>query len=338
MSYLRLEQLEKSYKDGFSLSPVSLEIQQGEFFTLLGPSGCGKTTLLKLIAGLIEPVDGKLFLEQDNLTSIPSEQRNFAMMFQQPHLFPHMTIEENVAFGLRMRKFPKKERAARAAIVLEQVGLVGFENRYPADLSGGQQQRVSLARALVVEPTILLLDEPFSALDPLLKVEMQNLVKAIQRQYNLTTICVTHDQEEAFYLSDRLAIMKEGTILQLGHPQTLYEVPSSLEVAKFLGHKNFVSVEVSEEKIVTPFGLVKNHRKFAAGRYHWVVPAEAITVTGTCEAVVKQVYHHKGQSEAVVIAEEQELVVRTLSPQATQLKVGSRVTIGLPAVNHLLSN
>lgn len=330
MSGFEIKNLSKSYGEDFTLAPVSLTIQSGEFVTLLGPSGCGKTTLLKLVAGLIAPDGGEVYQQGKELTSVPSENRQFAMMFQQPHLFPHMTIAENVAFGLRMRKVAKKERLKKAEEVLAEVGLGGYGKRYPYELSGGQQQRVSLARALVIEPTLLLLDEPFSALDPLLKVEMQQLVKTVHQQTGVTTICVTHDQEEAFYLSDRIALMQTGEVVQVADPQTLYRSPATLAVAKFLGYKNFIPVKVEQDSIVTSFGTYAATISIESGKYQWAIPSEAISLKGSLQGLVKEVVHHKGYIEAVVEVEGHELTVRKLTPDAQALRVGDSITIGLP--------
>lgn len=222
----------------FSLKPINLTIKEGEFFSLLGPSGCGKTTLLKLVAGLLKPDKGEVFLGSNRMTSILPENRGFSMVFQQALLFPHMTVEENVAFGLKMQGVGKKERIQNAREMLAQVGLEEYDLRYPSALSGGQQQRVSLARSLVSRPRMLLMDEPFSALDPSLREEMRELVSEIHKRFQVTILFVTHDRDEAFQLSDRIGVMKDGALLQVGEPQELYKHPNSPDVALFLGAKN----------------------------------------------------------------------------------------------------
>jgi ABC-type Fe3+/spermidine/putrescine transport system ATPase subunit len=224
----------------FSLKPINLTIKEGEFFSLLGPSGCGKTTLLKLVAGLLTPDKGEVFLGSNRMTSILPENRGFSMVFQQALLFPHMTVEENVSFGLKMQGVGKKEGLQNARKMLAQVGLEGYGSRYPSALSGGQQQRVSFARALVSRPRLLLMDEPFSALDPGLREEMRELVSEIHRHFQVTILFVTHDRDEAFQLSDRIGVMKDGALLQVGEPQELYETPNSPDVAMFLGAKNVI--------------------------------------------------------------------------------------------------
>ncbi|MCM3611165.1 ABC transporter ATP-binding protein [Planococcus sp. MERTA32b] len=248
MTGLHIEQVEKKYKtaetdlkDSFALEPIDLAIREGEFFSLLGPSGCGKTTLLKLIAGLLEGDAGKIRFGDKDLTHVPPEARRFSMVFQQSLLFPHMTIGENTAFGLKMQKVGKKERLSEAKRMLRMVGLEGYENRFPEELSGGQQQRAALARALVAKPRLLLMDEPFSALDPGLREDMRELLSGIQRELGVTVLFVTHDREEAFELSDRIGIMSDGRLLQVGTAMELYEQPASSKVASFLGLKNIIS-------------------------------------------------------------------------------------------------
>lgn len=259
MSELRIVNIEKQYgslqqtgRRAFSLKPVDLAIQEGEFFSLLGPSGCGKTTLLKLVAGLLEADKGELWAGDTNLTKVPPEARRFAMVFQQPLLFPHMTVEDNVAFGLKMQKAGKKERIERARNMLSHVGLEGYGRRFPNELSGGQQQRVALARALVADPRLLLMDEPFSALDPSLREEMRELLGRIQKELGVTVVFVTHDREEAFHLSDRIGIMSEGDLLQVGTAKELYERPATAEVASFLGMKNIVPGTIAEGRFSAP--------------------------------------------------------------------------------------
>ncbi|WP_203339938.1 ABC transporter ATP-binding protein [Planococcus beijingensis] len=252
MSDLRIINLEKKYgqtpeknNPAFSLTPVELTINEGEFFSLLGPSGCGKTTLLKLVAGLVQPDAGEIWIGDANVTAVPPEARRFAMVFQQSLLFPHMTVEANVAFGLKMQKIGKKQRLAQARDMLVHVGLDGFGSRFPDQLSGGQQQRVALARALVSNPRVLLMDEPFSALDPGLREEMRNLLSRIHKEFRVTVLFVTHDREEAFHLSDRIGVMSEGRLLQVGKAKDIYEEPESKKVARFLGLKNIIEGNVA---------------------------------------------------------------------------------------------
>jgi ABC-type Fe3+/spermidine/putrescine transport system ATPase subunit len=253
MTTLRVEAVEKHYERlngesdstaAFSLKPTHLTIEEGEFFAIIGPSGCGKTTLLKLVAGLLVPDRGEFYWGAERITPIVPEKRGFGMVFQQPLLFPHMNVEENVAFGLKMQGMEKAERLRKAREMLESVGLSGFGTRYPFQLSGGQQQRVSLARAIVSNPRILLMDEPFSALDPGIREEMRELVERMHREHGVTILFVTHDREEAFLLADRVGVIKDGAVLQVGSPQELYENPNSPFVAEFLGAKNVLRGEL----------------------------------------------------------------------------------------------
>lgn len=252
MNDLRIINIEKKYNSrlpkndsAFTLQPIGLTIKEGEFFSLLGPSGCGKTTLLKLVAGLIRADGGEIRMDDFDLTAVPPEDRRFAMVFQKSLLFPHMTVEENVAFGLKMQKVSKKMRLDQARNMLEHVGLQGFGFRHPDELSGGQQQRVALARALVAHPRLLLMDEPFSALDPSLREDMRELLRQIQKEFRVTVLFVTHDREEAFYLSDRIGVMSEGELLQVGTAQNLRDHPDTTKVAAFLGLKNLIEGTVT---------------------------------------------------------------------------------------------
>ncbi len=244
---LQLNQIKKTYKNNsFSVSVPKFQLKQGELFALVGPSGCGKTTLLKMIAGLLSPDQGEVSWEDRTITDLPPEKRNFSMVFQQPLLFPHLNVIENVSFGLVMMGMKKHHAAKKASEMLTAVDLNGLENRLPAELSGGQQQRVAIARALVMKPSLLLMDEPFSALDPDLRQTMRELMLHLHQSYQVTTVFVTHDQEEAFFLADRIGVMKEGELRQVGSPQQLYEHPESIEVASFLGIKNQLWGEFDE--------------------------------------------------------------------------------------------
>lgn len=232
--------LYRRFRDMVAVHDLSLLIQRGEFFTFLGPSGCGKTTTLRMIAGLLEPDAGEIRFDGRDMTRVPSWHRNIGMVFQNYALWPHMTVFENVAFGLVERRTPRGEIAGRVEEALRLVGLEGLGNRLPSQLSGGQQQRVALARAVVVEPALLLLDEPLSNLDAKLRVQMRNELVKLQRQLGITTIYVTHDQEEALMLSTRVAVMHRGHLMQIGSPQDVYERPTDPFVADFLGGANFL--------------------------------------------------------------------------------------------------
>ncbi len=250
MAFVNLEDIRVSY-DGKSdvLKDLRLSIEKGELVSLLGPSGCGKTTTLRVIAGLIEPNDGTFVVDEMDLTKVPVHKRNFGMVFQSYALFPHLTIKENVAFGLKLRKENKTVIEEKVMEILEVTGLSDFADRYPKQLSGGQRQRVALARALVIEPKLLLLDEPLSNLDAKLRVTMRMEIKRIQRALGITTVFVTHDQEECFSISDKVAVMNKGVIEQYDSPEEIYKNPRTEFVARFIGFENFISLEKEKEHL-----------------------------------------------------------------------------------------
>jgi putative spermidine/putrescine transport system ATP-binding protein len=240
MSHLVLEGLGKSYGSVTAVDAVDLSVERGEFISLLGPSGCGKTTTLQMIAGFV-PVDrGRILLDGADLGAVAPNKRGLGIVFQSYALFPHMTVAENIAFGLEMRGVSRAERDSRTAEAMALVGLTGFADRYPRRMSGGQQQRVALARALVIKPSLLLLDEPLSNLDAKLREEMQSELRQIQRTVGTTTILVTHDQHEAMALSDRIVLMNQGRVEQIGTPDGVYGSPASAFVANFLGKTNLL--------------------------------------------------------------------------------------------------
>jgi len=246
MVEVRLENIVKTFNETVALKGINLHIKHQELFTLLGPSGCGKSTTLRIIAGLDYPDSGSIYFGNDEVTFLPSSERGAVLVFQNYALWPHMTVYENIAYGLKLRKLPKDEIERRVRWVLELVRLRGFEGRYPTQLSGGQQQRVAIARALVVEPRVLLLDEPLSNLDAKLRLEMRSEIRRIQRELGITVIYVTHDQEEAMAISDRIAVMNVGTIEQIGTPLELYYRPKTEFVASFLGSGYIGEVDFEE--------------------------------------------------------------------------------------------
>ena len=237
---VQLDGVLKRFGDAIALHKISLTIEEGEFITLPGPSGCGKTTLLNLMAGFAEADGGEIFIDGDLVTEIPPYQREIGIVFQNYALFPHMTVEKNVGYGLRMRGVPKAEIDERVEQALALVKLAGYGQRKPRELSGGQQQRVALARALVIRPKVLLLDEPFSALDKNLRLSMQVELKAIQRKLGVTTVFVTHDQGEALSMSDRVVVMSAGHVRQIGTPDDIYRRPQDPFVAGFVGDVNIL--------------------------------------------------------------------------------------------------
>ncbi|RUS66746.1 Maltose/maltodextrin import ATP-binding protein MalK [Saezia sanguinis] len=239
MAKVSLQGIKKQFGDTVTISDLYLDVREGELLTLLGPSGCGKTTVLRLIAGFTEPTQGQIFIGGVDVTKVPVQKRGTGMVFQRYALFPHMTVEENVAFGLQMHGVPVSEREKRVHSVLDMMRMVSLKSRYPRQLSGGQQQRVAIARALAIEPKVFLLDEPLSNLDAKLRLEVREEIRELQQRLGLTTIFVTHDQAEALAIADRVAIMHEGKVQQLGAPEDLYGQPANLFVADFLGKMNF---------------------------------------------------------------------------------------------------
>lgn len=237
---LEIRGLTKKFSATEGVADINLQVYEHELLTLLGPSGCGKTTILRAIGGFNKIDAGCILLDGQEVQNLPPEKRPTGMVFQSYNLWPHMTIYENMAFGLKLRKTPKKEMDAQIADMLALVKMSGCEKKYPGQLSGGQQQRVAIARALVLKPAVLLLDEPFSALDAKIRAQMREELKRIQREAGLTVIFVTHDQEEAMAISDRIAVMKQGCIEQLGCPTEIYDDPHSRFVAEFIGEMNFV--------------------------------------------------------------------------------------------------
>ena len=245
---VKLENVGKRYGEQWVVRNVDLHVQRGEFFTFLGPSGCGKTTLLRMIAGFVQPDEGSVRLDGQAVNQVPPWQRNVGLVFQNYALWPHLSVFENVAFGLRERKVARDEIARRVGAILEQVELTGTEARRPSQLSGGQQQRVALARTLVIQPRVLLLDEPLSNLDAKLRVEMRLELLKLQRDLGLTTIYVTHDQEEALALSTTIAVIEGGQVVQQGTPRQIYEQPANDFVAAFIGQSNLIAATVEHER------------------------------------------------------------------------------------------
>ena len=251
---VELEAVTKRYGTETVVAGVSLAIPEGEFFTLLGPSGSGKTTTLSMLAGFVMPDEGRIVMGGRDMTRVPPRGRGLGMVFQNYAIFPHLNVAENVAFPLTVRNAPKAEVAARTAEALEMVKLNGFETRYARQLSGGQQQRVALARAIVAHPRVVLMDEPLGALDKNLRYHMQVEIKDIQQRLGMTVIYVTHDQEEALTMSDRIAIMNHGRITQMGPPREVYEKPATSFVASFLGEANLLRVRRDGDAMRGPGG------------------------------------------------------------------------------------
>ncbi len=245
---IHINDVMKAYDKNIVIHNLSLDIKPGEFFTLLGPSGCGKTTLLRMIAGFNTIEDGTIAFDDKVINNIPVFKRNFGMVFQSYAIFPHMTVRGNIEYGLKNKKLPKDEIRRRVDEIMEIVQITKYADRYPNKLSGGQQQRVALARAIVVEPQVLLMDEPLSNLDAKLRIEMREAIRDIQKKIGITTVYVTHDQEEALAISDRIAVINSGDIQQVGGPEYIYSRPYNTFVANFMGHSNRFEGEVLSYK------------------------------------------------------------------------------------------
>ena len=294
---LVIEGVSKRYGDVQALKDVNLEVKGSEFFTLLGPSGCGKTTLLRIIAGLELPDTGRVILKGQDITSLPANRRMVNTVFQSYALFPHLTIFENVAFGLRSRKTPKDDVERRVNRRLEMLGIEDMRDRRPDQLSGGQKQRVALARALVNEPDILLLDEPMSALDAKLRAQVQEDLRRIQRRWGRTFLLVTHDQSEALVCSDRLAVMHQGQVIQHGNPEAVYDTPRNTFVAQFLGAANLIEGTRTDGGIQTPLGFFHLDKQppwtrgTVAIRPEWIRISDTRPETNGFQATVKEVIY-----------------------------------------------
>ncbi len=250
MAYLELKNVSKQFGNVTAVRDFNLDIEKGSLVSFLGPSGCGKTTTLRMIAGFEQPDQGTITLDNIDITTIPPNKRDIGMVFQAYALFPNLSVKENVAFGLEMKKFPKNEINQRVSEVLEMVRLTTIANRFPHQLSGGQQQRIALARALAVQPRVLLLDEPLSALDAEVRVALRAEIRRIQSQLAITTVYVTHDQEEALSISDKVVVMNNGCIEQVGSPESIYRQPQTRFVATFIGTANQFSGKVSDDHSV----------------------------------------------------------------------------------------
>lgn len=259
---LQIVNMKKHYKNGDGVDNINIEVYEGEFLTMLGPSGCGKSTILRTLGGFLEVNEGDILIDGVSVKTLPPEKRPTAMVFQSYNLWPHMTVYENLAFGLEIRKMPKSRINEEVGKGLKLVNMSGYEKKYPSQLSGGQQQRVAIARALLLKPSVLLLDEPFSALDAKIRGQMREELKKIQEELNITVVFVTHDQEEAMALSHRIVVMNKGVIEQIGTPTEIYDRPATEFVASFIGEMNFLSqadgtaIAVRPEDVVITRGEV----------------------------------------------------------------------------------
>ena len=262
MSFLSITNVNKKINGKNILTDINLNISKGEFLVLLGESGCGKTTLLRIISGIEKNYEGSIYIEEENITKLQPFKRNFGMVFQNYALFPNMTVEKNITYGLYNKGYAKKEIEEKLEYILNLVGLCNFKNKYPSQLSGGQQQRVALARTLILSPRVLLLDEPLSALDYNVRVKIREEIKKIQKNLGITTIMVTHDQEEALVMGDKIAIMKDSRIVQVDKPNEIYNKPKNQYIAKFMGDLNVIESNNNNNKIYSrPEGVKYSFQK-----------------------------------------------------------------------------
>jgi ABC-type Fe3+/spermidine/putrescine transport system ATPase subunit len=285
---ISFEGVTKRFGKLVAVREVSLDIEEGEFFSLLGPSGCGKTTTLRMIGGFEQPDEGRILLRGKDVTAVPPNRRNVNMVFQHYALFPHMTVGENVAFGLEARGVAKAERRERAARALANVGLANAGPRQVQSLSGGEQQRVALARALIIEPKVLLLDEPLSNLDPTLRRATRDELRAMLHRFGVTAVFVTHDQEDAFAVADRVALLERGRLLQLGRPEELYDRPASRSVAEFIGRATLVTARITGDRGILTIGgvsrevrVVLPNGRSEGGQVHAVLRPDALEMVSS---------------------------------------------------------
>ncbi|MFD2236451.1 ABC transporter ATP-binding protein [Aureimonas populi] len=342
MTQVSIEGLTKVFGKLPAVDGISMRIEDGEFISLLGPSGCGKTTTLKMIAGFVDATGGAIRFDGADVVDTPAEKRDIGMVFQNYALFPHMSVSQNLAFGLEMRKVPKARMKERIAAVLEMVQLAHLADRYPSQLSGGQQQRVALARALVIEPRILLLDEPLANLDAKLREEMRVFIRELQRRVGITTVYVTHDQAEAMTMSDRVVVMFGGRIAQMGAPADIYQRPENIEVAQFVGQVNLIDGQVArlegdKAHVACVFGEVEAPHRDMAG------PGTAVTLglrpealslgpagaAGAAGAVTARYYSGSLIDYRVALATGETMHVQTFPD--VRFEEGDAVTVHAPA-------
>jgi putative spermidine/putrescine transport system ATP-binding protein len=342
MTTLELKNLAKKFADVTAVKSLGMYVQPGSLVALLGPSGCGKTTTLRLIAGLEEPSSGDILFNGTSVLGVPTHKRNIGMVFQRYLLFPHMDVQKNVSFGLRMRGLHKTEVARRVAEVLEVVQLTGLERRFPSQLSGGQQQRVAIARTVVTNPKILLMDEPFSNLDAKLREEMRAFIAGLQKQLGITTVFVTHDQTEALELADTIALMMDGSLEQVGTPETIFNRPKSARVAEFMGTTNLLTGKLIAKGVCESV-LETSFKTFHIG--HATSQGIGTTVTATIRpehieftddysgensfvATIRDVVYHGGMVGYKVQVGETSLHLKDRSTR--RFVVGEEVNLKLP--------
>lgn len=317
---LSIRGLNVSLSDNHILKDIDLDIESGEFVSVLGNSGCGKTTLIKSIAGLLDVSSGSISIDEKDISSLSPEKRKTVIVFQDLRLFPHMNVEQNIAFSMKLQKKDKKYIEERVKILLEQVRLSGYEKRKISQLSGGQMQRIALARALGADPELLLLDEPFSGLDESLRKDMGNLVKRLHKENKITTIMITHDKEEAMKFSDKIALMKEGHILQYGTPLDIFARPGSREVAEFMGELNYFEGEVRNKKFTSE--IISFDTDKADGKYSLMLRPGGLSVSaGTDKGYLIKEAVYGGEFVTLVLEKDKEYLVRLPYKEFTSLDI-----------------
>jgi putative spermidine/putrescine transport system ATP-binding protein len=353
MAYVELQELRREFGEVIALDGVSLSLEEGEFVSFLGPSGCGKTTALRLVAGFDRPDAGRIMVDGKDMTRVPPNRRNMGMVFQAYSLFPNMTAERNVAFGLKIRGVTGEKRAQKVAELLELVGLERAAKRYPHQLSGGMQQRVALARALAIEPRVLLLDEPLSALDAKVRVQLREEIRHIQTRLGITTIYVTHDQEEALSISDRVAVLSQGHIEQIGSPSEIYGAPATPFVAEFVGTMNRLEAtvldgergEVDHGGVRLTVDAARGHRQ--GERVLVLVRPELLELTtstngaGGDNTLAGEILTHTflgPVTRVKVLSPAAELIADVSTARAEGLPIGARVVAKVPSSGTRLLN
>ena len=335
MTAIKIQGLVKRFGETEAVAGVDLDIQSGELFFLLGPSGCGKTTLLRMIAGFIEPTHGTIHFGEKEVTHTPPNKRNTGMVFQSYALWPHMTVIENVSYGLKIRNLSQKEQDSKSMHALETVQMGHLATRKPNELSGGQQQRVALARAIVVEPDVLLLDEPLSNLDAKLRLEMRSEIRRICTTLGITTVYVTHDQKEALSIADQLAVLKDGKVQQIGTPHEIYQSPASKFVAEFIGETNFVNSATVNGKLETAIGTLTTSRSLAHSPLVCSIRPESIhvhqspaTINGFSGTCVESIYLGEIAQHQVKVADDLILRIVEVNPKQGE-QVGSEMHLSV---------
>ncbi len=325
---LSIRGLNVSLSKNHILKDIDLDIKSGEFVSILGNSGCGKTTLIKSIAGLVDISSGSISIDENDISGLSPEKRKTVIVFQDLRLFPHMNVEQNIAFSMKLQKMDKKDIEERVKVLLEQVRLSGFEKRKISQLSGGQMQRVALARALGANPKLLLLDEPFSGLDESLRKDMGNLVKRLHKENKITTIMITHDKEEAMKFSDKVALMKEGTILQYATPLDIFSRPKSKEVAQFMGELNYFDGEVKDGKFTSE--IISFNTDKAEGKYSLMLRPGGLSVSSKSDEgyLIKETVY-TGEFVSLLLERDKEYLVRLAYKEfkSLELKAGDYVKI-----------